>query len=135
MTSKRIISCAAEAAIAIHPAFPKSSLGVQECFVVLSLNNKHCPIGRPVMIAMGSVNVVEVHPRDVFRQAVKKNAAAVIVAHNHPSGDTEPSSDDELLTERLVKAGEVLGIPLLDHIVISACGRFVSLADRGLIGD
>lgn len=130
---KQAVSCAAEAAGAIRPAFPKRSLGIQECFVVLSLDAKHIPIGRPVMIAMGTVNAVEVHPRDVFRQAVKKNASAVIVAHNHPSGNLEPSSNDMDLTQRLTKAGEILGIPLLDHIVVSASDKFVSFADRGLI--
>ncbi len=132
MTNKQIISCASEAAVTVRAGFPKRSLGVQECFVVLSVNVKHRPIGRPVMVAMGSVNTVEVHPRDVFRQAVKKNAAAVIVAHNHPSGDVEPSDADKILTQRLVKAGEILGIDVLDHIVISK-NKFVSFADRNLI--
>jgi DNA repair protein RadC len=82
------------------------------------------------MVALGTANSVEVHPRDVFRLAIKRNAVAVIVAHNHPSGDPEPSSDDRALTERLTAAGRVLGIPLLDHLVLCKSAH-VSLADRG----
>jgi len=133
MMSGGKVSCASEAAAAVRPGFPEESLGIQECFVVLSLNGLHQPIGSPAMIAMGSANTVEVHPRDVFREAVKRNAVAVIVAHNHPYGDTEPSKDDKSLTQRLVQAGELLGITLLDHIVISASDKFVSFADRDLI--
>jgi len=71
-----------------------------------------------------------VHPREVFVPLVRESAAAVIVAHNHPSGDPEPSTQDEELTDRLRRAGEVLGIPLLDHIVVGA-STYVSLASRG----
>jgi DNA repair protein RadC len=128
------VTQASEALTAVKPGFPVRSLGIQECFVVLSLDAKHRPIGRPKMVAMGTATAVTVHPRDVFRQAIKSNAVAVIVAHNHPSGDPSPSNEDLILTKRMVEAGEMLGIPVLDHIVLtSKAGSWVSLADRGLL--
>jgi len=89
----------------------------QEHFVVMFLNSKHRVLGVQT-VAMGSLNEVTVHPREVFRGAILAGAQAVIIAHNHPSGDPNPSADDKLLTQRLVKAGELLGIPVLDHIII-----------------
>jgi DNA repair protein RadC len=70
-----------------------------------------------------------VHPREVFRAAIREAAAALVVAHNHPSGDPEPSAEDLAVTERLRQAGEVLGIPLQDHVVIGD-GGYVSLRER-----
>ena len=104
----------------------------QERFVVLSLNSKHQLIGKPSVVAIGTVNMVEVHPRDVFYEAIRCNAVAIIVAHNHPSGDAEPSIDDQSLTRRLVTAGALLGITVLDHIIVGGRSH-VSLAERGLI--
>jgi len=69
----------------------------------------------------------------VFKPALLAGASALLVAHNHPSGDPEPSADDLALTRRLVSAGNLLGIELLDHIVLGENGRFVSLRDRGVI--
>lgn len=126
------VSCAAEAVGVVRPAFPEHLLNTQECFVVLCLDSKHRVVGRPVMVAMGTLNAVEVHPRDVFRQAVRDNAAAIIVAHNHPSGDIQPSAEDANLTKRLKQAGDVLGIPILDHLIISQ-DKFESFADKGLL--
>jgi len=103
----------------------------QEAFLVLLLNSKHQVI-RPVITAVGTLASVDVHPRETFREAVRHSAAAVIVAHNHPSGDAEPSGDDLALTARLRDAGNLLGIPVLDHIIVGD-ERFVSLADRGLL--
>ncbi len=71
-------------------------------------------------------------PREVYRDALIHNAAAVILAHNHPSGDPEPSRDDELITTRLARAGEIIGVSTLDHIVIGH-DRWVSLARKGLL--
>lgn len=126
------IRCSEDAAKAVRSAFPKRSFGLQECFVVLCLDAHNQPLGRPVMVAMGTINGVTVHPRDVFRSAIRKNAVAVIVAHNHPSGKTELSDDDLALTRRLKEAGEMLGIPLLDHLVLSKDG-YASTADRGVM--
>jgi DNA repair protein RadC len=73
---------------------------------------------------------VEVHPRDIFRPAIARNASAVLVAHNHPSGDVKPSEQDLALTKRLVEAGRLLGIPVLDHLIITKTD-FASLSMRG----
>lgn len=83
-------------------------------------------------VSRGSVNETLANPGDVFRRAVREGAAAVIVAHNHPSGNPEPSQADMVLTRRLAEAGEVLGITLLDHVVFGD-GRYVSLKERQLM--
>ncbi|PKO18701.1 DNA repair protein RadC [candidate division BRC1 bacterium HGW-BRC1-1] len=81
-------------------------------------------------IAIGSLNAAIVHPREVFKTALLANAATVIVLHNHPSGDCAPSHEDRTITKRLVEAGKLLGVPMLDHIIIGN-GRFYSFADEG----
>jgi len=83
-------------------------------------------------ISVGSLTASLVHPREVFRPAIAIAAAGVILAHNHPSGDPEPSADDIALTRRLASAGALLGIEVLDHLVIGF-DRFVSLKDRGVL--
>jgi DNA repair protein RadC len=83
-------------------------------------------------VSIGSIDHTFMAPRELYRDALVVNAAAVVVAHNHPSGDPEPSRDDELVTRRLVRAGELVGIQLLDHLVVGAT-RWVSLARRGLV--
>lgn len=83
-------------------------------------------------ISVGSLDHTFMAPREVFRDALLANAAALVLAHNHPSGDPEPSRDDELLTRRLVRAGELVGVELLDHLVVGG-ERWVSLARRGLV--
>ena len=105
------------------------SLLTQEVFVVLGLDAKHRVLGLR-QVAQGSATSVEVHPREVFAPLVREGAAAAIVAHNHPSGDPEPSAEDRALTRRLAGAGVLLGIPVLDHLVVGG-GEWVSLADRG----
>ena len=92
------------------------------------LDTKHRIIGMH-HIAMGSISEAIVHPREVFKCAILLNAAALVIAHNHPSGDPTPSTADHLLTTRLVKAGTLLGIPLLDHLVIDN-NRFYSFAEH-----
>lgn len=101
----------------------------REQFRVLLLDAKHGLIGSEV-IAVGGLDHVPADPREVFKPAIRRSAAAVIVAHNHPSGDPEPSPQDMALTERLAEAGRVLGVPLLDHLVVGR-GRYVSIASRG----
>jgi DNA repair protein RadC len=100
-----------------------------EIFKVILLDAKHA-IVRDATVSEGSLTLSIVHPREVFTLAVKESAAAVIFLHNHPSGDPTPSQEDRLLTARLVAAGEVLGIRVLDHIVVGD-GRYVSFADQG----
>ena len=75
-----------------------------------------------VLVSQGTLTASLVHPREVFRAAIRRCAAALVLVHNHPSGDPEPSSEDRQVTERLVRAGEVLGIRVLDHVVVAERG-------------
>jgi DNA repair protein RadC len=100
-----------------------------EVFKVVLLDAKHTII-RETTVSEGSLTLSIVHPREVFTIAVRESAAAVIFLHNHPSGDPSPSREDRALTARLVSAGEVLGIRVLDHVIVGD-GRYVSFADRG----
>ena len=81
-------------------------------------------------MSVGSLNRAIVHPREVYKTAILSNAAAVMAFHNHPSGDTTPSEQDIQLTQRLMEAGELLGIKFLDHLVIGD-GSFISLKEQG----
>lgn len=89
----------------------------RECFWVIPLTTKNHVIGIN-LVSMGSLNASTVHPREVFKPVILANAAAIVLVHNHPSGDPTPSQEDRLLTGRLKDAGELLGIRVLDHIVI-----------------
>lgn len=100
-----------------------------ERFVALLLNGKHCVTGF-VEVSRGTLTTALVHPREVFGPALREVAAAVIVAHNHPSGDPEPSHEDLEVTRRLREAGQLLGVPLLDHIIVGERGSFTSLRER-----
>lgn len=100
-----------------------------EVFVVLLLDGKH-RVRAFAEVSRGSATTSIVHPREVFGPAVRESAVAILVAHNHPSGDPEPSTEDINVTKRLATAGTILGIPLLDHVVIGHGGTFVSLRER-----
>jgi DNA repair protein RadC len=82
-------------------------------------------------VSVGDLTSSVAHPREVFKPCIRRNAAAVALAHNHPSGDPRPSQEDVLVTERLVEAGKLLGIEVLDHVIL-ADGRYVSLRQAGL---
>ena len=84
-------------------------------------------------VSIGILNSSLVHPREVFKMACMVNAAAIIVAHNHPSGNIEPSAEDLSITRQLVEAGKILGIPLHDHIIVTEENGFMSFAERNLI--
>ncbi len=101
----------------------------REVFVVMFLDNQHRVIRHEEMFS-GSLSCVEVHPREIVREALKANAAALILAHNHPSGVAEPSEADRLITDHVVKACALLDIRVLDHLVIGR-GECVSFAERG----
>jgi DNA repair protein RadC len=103
----------------------------REQFQVVLLDRKN-RLMRAVMISQGSLTASVVHPREVFNPAIRDSAAAVIFVHNHPSGDPQPSQEDRILTKRLVEAGRLLGIQVLDHIIV---GReaYMSFADEGLL--
>jgi DNA repair protein RadC len=100
----------------------------RETFRLVLVDGRHRLIDNRC-VAIGTLTTSLVHPREVFGPALRASAAAVIVAHNHPSGDPEPSDEDRDVTLRLVEAGRLLGVPLLDHLVLGA-GRFVSLRRR-----
>ncbi len=93
----------------------------QERFHALLLDSRHRVI-REVLVSQGTLTASLVHPREVFRQAVRQSAAALVLVHNHPSGDPTPSGEDRRVTERLQRAGEVLGIRVLDHVVVAEHG-------------
>jgi DNA repair protein RadC len=102
-----------------------------ERFLLLLLDGRHRML-REVSISQGTLTASLVHPREVFRPALREAAAAVVLVHNHPSGDPTPSREDREITERLVEAGELLGIPVLDHVVVAERG-WVSLRDEGAV--
>lgn len=101
----------------------------QEFFFALLLDSRHRLIGE-VEVSRGSLNQSLVHPREVFAPALRESAAAILVLHNHPSGDPLPSREDHEVTRRLARAGEILGIRLLDHVVIGA-ESYASFARSG----
>lgn len=105
----------------------------REHFCVVMLNVRNQVIGREV-ISVGTLDMSVVHPRELFKSCIKRSAAAVILVHNHPSGDPNPSDDDIEVTKRLVEAGKVLGIHVLDHIVVGK-GSFCSVREitNGLV--
>ncbi|MBM0067231.1 RadC family protein [Alkalicoccobacillus gibsonii] len=104
----------------------------QEHFVCLYLNTKNQVIFRHTVF-IGSLNASIVHPREVFKEALRRSSASIICLHNHPSGDPSPSREDIDVTKRLYEAGRVLGIELLDHIIIGD-RTFISLKEQGHVG-
>lgn len=104
----------------------------QEVFEILLLDARNGLIRRE-RVSQGTLTGSLVHPREVFRSAVREAAAAIVLVHNHPSGDPSPSAEDLEVTERLCAVGELLGIRVLDHLIVGA-GDYVSFAERGLIG-
>lgn len=100
----------------------------KEHFLALFLDSRHRVIAHRT-ISIGNLQANLVHPREVFKEAVSRSAAAIIAVHNHPSGDPSPSEEDYAITARLKEAGELMGIGLLDHIIIGA-GKFVSLKEE-----
>jgi DNA repair protein RadC len=103
----------------------------KEHFVCIFLNTKNCVIATET-ISIGSLNASIVHPREVFRAAIKRCSASIICAHNHPSGNPDPSPEDIEITERLVSAGIIIGIEVLDHVIFGH-DRYTSLKERGLM--
>ncbi len=103
----------------------------REHFIVVLLNARHEVIARET-VSVGSLNASIVHPREVFKPAIAQSAASVVLVHNHPSGDPEPSEEDLSITRRLVQVGDLLGIGVLDHVIIARRG-VVSLRARGAL--
>jgi DNA repair protein RadC len=102
----------------------------KEYFLTILLDTRNQLI-KVAEISVGSLDTSIVHPREVFKEAISASAAAVVLAHNHPSGDAQASPDDIKLTKRLAEAGELVGIDVLDHIIIAG-KRFLSLKREGL---
>ena len=103
----------------------------EEHFCIICLNTKNKIVGVHT-ISIGSLNASIVHPREVFKAAMLNNASAIICLHNHPSGDPEPSREDIETTKRLVEAGEIMGIRVLDHVIIGE-QRYLSMKEKGLM--
>ncbi|HCA67479.1 MAG: replication and repair protein RadC protein [Parcubacteria group bacterium GW2011_GWC2_44_17] len=101
----------------------------REHFYIIPLNSRNYSIAE---VSVGSLNASIVHPREVFAEAVKNKAASVIFAHNHPSGDPEPSEEDLVITKRLVEAGKIMDIEVLDHVIV-AKDAFFSFKNKGLL--
>ncbi len=105
----------------------------REHFVVILLDRKNAPIGINT-VSIGSLTASVVHMRETFKAAILANAAAILCGHNHPSGDPEPSREDRALTKRLVDAGKLLGIAVVDHIIVGdGTTAYFSFADQGLL--
>ncbi|NUK31325.1 DNA repair protein RadC [Parageobacillus sp. VR-IP] len=104
----------------------------REVFFVMCLNNKN-EVVAVHRCHVGSLDASIVHPREVFKSAILNNAAAIVVAHQHPSGDITPSKGDIEMTRRLSKAGMILGIEVLDHLVINYKAEYTSLKERGFL--
>jgi len=103
----------------------------KEHFKLILLNPRNKIIGIST-ISIGTLNASLVHPREVFKDAITHNAYSVVLAHNHPSGDSEPSEDDLMITKKLVEAGKILDIKVIDHIIITKSGYF-SFKEKNLI--
>ena len=110
----------------------------REVFWVLNLDVKNRMNGRPFEVTQGILDASLVHPREVFREAVRSGSAAVVLAHNHPSGDPNPSAEDIRITRQLVEAGRVMDIRVMDHVILgdgqgASGARFVSLRESGMV--
>ncbi|MBP1932296.1 RadC family protein [Ammoniphilus resinae] len=103
----------------------------REHFIVVSLDTKNQPLSLNIC-HIGSLNSSIVHPREVMKSAILSNAASIILGHNHPSGKTDPSHEDIEVTKRLIEAGKIIGIDILDHIIVGD-DTFTSLKEKGYI--
>lgn len=110
---------------------PRFRFETKESFLAVLLSTKNHVLKTPV-ISVGSLNASIVHPRELFREAINASAASVILAHNHPSGDPTPSPEDIALTRKMVEAGKLLDIPVLDHIILGD-GTFISFKEKGIL--
>ena len=110
---------------------PRFRFERREHFAVLLLNAKNHILALKT-ISMGTLTSSVVHPREVFQAAIEQSAASVILVHNHPSGDPAPSGEDLAVTRRMVEAGEIMDIPVLDHVIVGY-DKFISLKEEGMI--
>lgn len=116
---------------AVQLLMPRLRYLQQEHFVVLLLDTKNQLLAE-ITITVGTLDMSMAHPREVFKAAIRSSAAGVLIGHNHPSGDPQPSPEDVQLTQQLVEAGQLLGIEVVDHVIIGD-GRWCSLKEKGLM--
>ena len=116
-----------------HHLWPRYRDETREHFVLVLLNTKNHIIATPV-VSIGSLSASVVHPREVFKEAILYSAACMILVHNHPSGDPTPSREDKAVTERLVKCGKIMDIPVLDHVILGRY-HFFSFKEKGLMNN
>ena len=104
----------------------------REHFVIILINQKNRVLGVNT-VSVVSLTASIVHPREVYKSAILSNAASIICGHNHPSTDCQPSREDRAITTRLAECGKLLGIPLIDHVIISGTGKYFSFADENML--
>jgi len=109
------ISCAEDVFNLMHEKLKDKK---EEQFYIIILNTQNFLISDPIMISKGILDASILHPREVFKPAIKNSASKIILVHNHPSGDPNPSQEDLAITEKIIKAGEEIGIKVLDHMII-----------------
>jgi len=104
----------------------------REQMTVVYLGTKNQPLGKSI-VSVGSLNNSIIHPREVFKGALLSNACSIVLVHNHPSGDCTPSLEDDVITERIKAAGQLLGIKLLDHVIVGPDDCYYSYTDEGKV--
>lgn len=131
-SAKTKVHCAEEVSLLLRRVLEKEDAISKDAehFWVISLKSNNCVICIE-LVSIGSLNNTCTHPREVFRRSIINGAASIIVGHNHPSGETTPSTEDRQFTKRLKEVGEIVGIKLLDHIIIGE--NYFSFADEGLL--
>ena len=127
----KVVSSPSKARDILEEVFELSELA-EEVFILMCLDTKNKVTGL-FKVSQGSLNAGIVHPREVFKRALMQNSNAVVLAHNHPSGDVIPSVEDISVTRRLQGAGDILGIKVLDHLIVGAGGRYKSFKEDGII--
>lgn len=129
-TGPAVADCARSVASVARLIVPEGE--EREHFLLIMMDSRRVIKGVTV-VSIGTLSASLVHPREFFRPAIVAGASAVVAVHNHPSGDPTPSSEDRKVTRRLQRAGELLGIPLADHIVIGAGETFYSFIEQGVL--
>ena len=134
LREKRVLLCPEETANVLHTVLKREERNDQlkEHFWVFGLDTRN-RIKYLELVSLGSLNANLVHPREVFRLAIQKSICQIILAHNHPSGRVEPSEDDLKINKRLVEAGKIVGIEVLDHIIIAGNLYYMSFREKGLM--
>ena len=131
LRERREPSVKVRAATDVLPVLARYAGRRQEHFVVVILDAAHVVI-RVKLVTVGLLNRTLIHPREVFRPAILESAAGIILSHSHPSGNLDPSREDKDITRRLVEAGQIIGIPVLDHVIFSKHGYY-SFQEAGLL--